>query len=104
VVLSGCQKQSALPPIASGLADNYKVGSAQFDARVKRRFPNGTSETRLLKELRGEGFRIELASHDGGAAEYSRANGCGATIWQVSWNSSQDRLMEVAGRYFARCL
>lgn len=46
----------ASSPLTTGLPSEWKAANAQFDARVRARFPIGTLIPKFLSELNAEGF------------------------------------------------
>lgn len=93
---------ASLPPLARGIrgSDN---GEQLFRDRVSRSYPIGTSEDRLLNDLRRQGF-IVRQSPDLSQAKVTRLIGCGGLVWSVNWRARQGRLTWIRGVYGADCL
>jgi hypothetical protein len=90
------------PEIGRDLSSNYADGKKVFEARLKARFPVGTSEQALLDELRRQGFE-RLPDHPG-LGDFKSATFCRnelifRTIWSVSWRSEGGRILEILGVY-----
>ncbi len=94
----------SLPPIAQGMDSSFSTGDAQFKARVRARYPVGSSEKRLLADLRAQGFTADVRPGDLSSADLRRFIGCGDKIWSVRWRATGDRITEVFGVYGAICL
>ena len=87
------------PSIGRDLPSNYDEGERAFDERVRARFPIGTSEACLVKELRSQGFSIVFSPK---MADATITRGLiMKTIWSVRWRAREDRLEEVWGVYGA---
>jgi hypothetical protein len=89
------------PPIAQGLPTSSGP-TPDFDARIKQRFPVGSSEGSLVAELRSENFGVteirDPASqfrHQG----YYEAHifPCKAT-WTIKWFADQGLIAGIEGR------
>lgn len=99
----------SLPPIARGLPAEFAKGDPVFKQRVAERYPLGSSEASMRRDLRLQGFAVKMSRRKGGrssgTATVSRFNGCGTTDWVVRWRADpNDRLTEVFGLYGATCL
>ena len=97
--LAGCGPK--VPPIASGLPQNYKEGESVFNARVKKAFPSGTEEGRMIAELTAQGFTM-LSSDRGQFATFSDKRFPIETVWHVGWNASEGQVTNVWGVHGGR--
>ena len=99
LLLSACA--SPTPPIAQGLPKAFGPTS-DFDARIRQRFPIGSSEITLIVELRTEKFTITQI-HDPSdqylrSAYYeSRVFPCKES-WTIRWVADQGKITAIQGR------
>jgi hypothetical protein len=94
----------SLPQIAQGMDSTFSKGDEQFKRRVRARYPIGSSEKRLLADLRAQGFVADIRPGDLSSADLHRFMGCGDKVWSVRWRATDDRITEVFGVYGAVCL
>jgi hypothetical protein len=99
LLLSACA--SPTPPIAQGLPKVF-VPTADFDARVRQRFPIGSSEDTLIAELRAEKFTItEIIDpsdqYRRNAYYESQIFPCKET-WAIKWAADQGQITAIQGR------
>jgi hypothetical protein len=92
---------SPTPPIAQGLPKTF-VPTADFDARIRQRFPIGSGEGKLIAELHAENFAIteihNLSSQYRRLAHYeSHVFPCKET-WTVRWVADQGQITGIEGR------
>lgn len=105
LAMASCSGDARLPPLAQGLDPDVETAQAEFDARVKRRYPVGTSEEALLTDLRRQGFSIRPAFGGLRSADLYRSNYCGRTLWSVRWRVGAARkLTSIFGVYGLQCL
>lgn len=105
--LCGCTTMPP-PPLGAELPADFETARAQFNQRVKERFPAGTSEQSLLEELRQQRFHVEPASSPAlGNTSYASYHAEGfpcARRWTLEWNAEQGRITAIEGLYRAICL
>lgn len=84
-----------LPELAAGLPHKLPEAEVEFDARVKQRFPPGTSEDDLKAELVKQGFKL---------AEYRDVHDATLyrgwimkAMWSVRWKSQHKRITDLWG-------
>jgi len=101
-LLSLLRLRPLAPDIGKGLPPDYAEGTKAFDARVKARFPPGTSEEALRAELKRQGFE-RLPDHpdpDGlRCATFCRNELIFKTLWSVRWRANGGRVGEIFGVY-----
>ena len=97
--LLGCGPK--IPPIASDLPRSYEEGEGVFDARVKKAFPKGTEESRMIAELTRQGFSIRPSPH-GNFATFSNKQFPVESVWNVGWEAKEGRVTTVWGVYGGR--
>jgi hypothetical protein len=85
------------PSIGRDLPPKYDEGERVFDERVKAEFPIGSSEARLIKALRSQGFP-PASSTDMASATITRGL-IMKTIWSVRWRAKEDRIEDIWGVY-----
>ena len=100
-LLSACDRP---PPLARGLPLSF--GPTQyFDARLKKRFPIGSDASKLMSELRIEGFEI-----NGGrepyqfSARYEVHDLACRESWAVYWAAEQGKIATIGGDSRQTCL
>ena len=99
--MAGCQ--AAEPEIARGLPPGYAEANAAFDQRIKQRFPVGTSEKRIVRELEAQSFVVK--SHPGWKeASFTKSHIATETVWSVRWTASDSIVRKRWGLCFGRGL
>jgi hypothetical protein len=110
-MLSSCAAIPAhgVPLIGKGLPSNFQEADGVFNARVKARFPIGSAESDLLKELETERFKVSrierspnspfdhLASHEGGFGLVCNLD------WNIVWTSDGGKISGLKGTYYETC-
>ena len=102
-------KPASLPLLLQGInADSFNTdGPGEFDRRLKERYPVGSSEAVLIRELSTEGFKLGTSSGSatrtatflrlGGLSDLARRDAC------VSWIADdKGRLTSISGHYFVQ--
>jgi hypothetical protein len=88
-------------PLTAGLPSEWKAASAQFDARVRARFPPATPIPKFLSALNAEGFEPTWFEA-GGAYGLKRKESdfpC-VIVARIHWRAEQDgTVSNVRGRY-----
>lgn len=95
----------SLPPIARGMLATFAEGDRIFRDRIQTGYPIGSPASQLMSDLNAQGF--EITSHQSPKPSVGtlwRFNGCGESVWSVSWLTSDGRLTMVHGLYGANCL
>jgi hypothetical protein len=82
----------------------FSNGEQQFKQRVQARYPIGSSQKRLLADLKMQGFVANVRPGDLSSAELRRFIGCGDKVWSVRWRAIGDTITEIFGVYGAVCL
>jgi hypothetical protein len=87
--------------LTTGLYPDWKVNAAQFDVRVRARFPVGTPASMLVKQLEAEGFAPTWFEANGeyGAERYEGdfvCNVAARVYWRVGQNA---KLTAIRGIY-----
>jgi hypothetical protein len=92
-----------LPELAAGLPSNFDEAKEAFDARVKSRFPRGSTESELIREVEAQGFKLSSPFYsetgEWHAATLYRRRLALTTIWSLRWRSVEGRIEEVLGVY-----
>ena len=95
-----------LPEIVATLPGDESVFSREFDARLRARFPIGSSEDKLLGVLASENFLPDWRRRNDPNASFFVQNGliC-QKIVRVSWRADATGMLEqVQGSYESRCI
>ena len=105
--LSACQ--SAPPAIGKNLGGGSSADvSRAFDARVRSRFPVGSSEADMVAELEREEFKTvsqdKLVSRYPFKAYRDRPGLPCRQVWTIRWNSEVGKIIDIEGAYSATCL
>ena len=99
-VLSACT--TSPPKLAEGLPGNVTARhDAQWDQRLRERFPVGSEESLLLAELRRQHFKVDPAR---GNASYPQPNLPCRQDWWVNWKAEGGLITEIAGEHNGACL
>ena len=110
MALAGC---AFPPPLGSHLPHTFAEADPAFDARVRARFPIGTEEAVVVRELVRERFKITavhappINNPDGFTAEADHGGNMGIACelkWTVIWRADQGRISAIEGHYGATCL
>jgi hypothetical protein len=73
----------SLPLIARESPSGSALDEVEFDRRIKRRFPIGTPEAKLVSDLDKMGFKLQRITIDRYAATITRPIFCGGKNWTV---------------------
>jgi hypothetical protein len=89
------------------LSNTNSVARVQFDERVRAEFPIGTSEEEMLRSLRWQGFKRDVADFGGDRRHVPYMSRptmipCGAS-YSVFWEAEDGRLTDVRGIYDVTC-
>jgi len=95
---------ASLPPLAKGMPSRFDEGNRQFKRRIEKLYPPGSSEDRLISDLRSQGFDVTLRSNGLSEGILSRFIGCGDKQWSVRWDADANKLKKVYAVYGAICL
>ena len=88
------------PALGRGIPSNYAEGEKVFDARVKAKFPTGTSEARLVEELQNQGFVVRTSTHITDCRSATITRGLiFKHLWSVRWRAREGQIDEVWGVY-----
>ena len=85
-----------LPEIVASLPSEVTEAEPIFDARVKDRFPMGTSQDELKAELQEQGFRLSPA-YPGFQDATFRRRFPPTTTWSIRWKADRGKLTDVWG-------
>jgi hypothetical protein len=98
-------RPSPPPPLAQGLSRTFTEASAQFDQRIRERFPMDSLETELIGELRGQGFKAEWTqTGQPRQAAFTQSGFPCVVAWVVSWNANEvGRLTAIQARVWPTC-
>lgn len=95
---------ASLPPLAKGMTSRFDEGNRQFKRRIEQRYPLGSSEDRLVSDLKSQGFDVTLRPNSLSEGVLSRFIGCGDKQWSVRWYADTGKLKKVYAVYGAICL
>jgi len=103
VLLSACSDRA--PPLGRGLPETFGPTAPYFDTRLKERFPVGSDATRLLTELRNEGFAVKGDREPNQFSARYQAHGlvCKKS-WTVYWTAEQGKIAAISGSHNQACL
>ena len=94
------------PEIARGLPNNFEEASLVLEHRLRKKFPEGSSVSQMIAELKRQGFsvsRVPTTKSDG-SASFGKKILIGKLIWMVWWRSEQDRIAELQAYHACICL
>lgn len=105
-------KSSPLPPLISGLTGNRSQKSIEFNQRIKRKFPLGSSVSSLKVELTRNEFSIAPRSAWSGESHFdhwaarngNNIKGPCSEVWTISWNEKLDKITDIAGSFGLMCI
>lgn len=93
------------PPIAEGedfVMKGIPVADTQWTATLRRHFPPGTPEAKVIEVLRSQGFGIDLRHH---AAQYQWPEPFCTVILEADWSVASDkRVTSIGGISAGMCL
>ena len=107
LAVAGCQ--GAPPPLGAGLpGGTWATVSQVFDARVKARFPVGSSESSMLLELGRQKFLLSLPLTVGARYSVTAVRDVPGfpcrRHWSVTWSTHSGLITDIAGSYSGTCL
>ena len=89
-----------MPPLLRDLPADETAGSAEFQRRLRERFPDHSLADDLVAELNAQGFDTWP---EAGLAHFVRhARPC-TDSWQVLWSAESGRLITLAGHRAQVC-
>jgi hypothetical protein len=104
--LTGCNADS-LPPLLEGISPVGRGESPQFTQRLKDRFPPGSREAVLVRELWLSGFRpdtdLDASQREASLTRYGNLSNICRRDAHVSWSADSGSLTAISGTYRATC-
>ena len=98
----------AEPELTHGLSANFKQGTVELNRRVQRRFPIGSSELEMVKQLRTQGFILGPAVIDEDGpwrdATFERKGFPCIIEWSIRWRAKAARITTIWAIYGGQCL
>lgn len=107
LALAGCANA---PPMGKSLPRNFPEANVTFNRRVTERFPVGSSEGVLKRELNRENFTIGPVHSPGALGAQFRANREGKMgllcdlDWDVYWAAEAGKITIIYATYFPTCV
>ncbi|WP_448187231.1 hypothetical protein [Azospirillum sp. sgz301742] len=94
------------PPLADNLPTNVAMAKQEFARRVEYRFPIGSNENELIKELSKQGFHPSWRrKDDDNMATVERGGLPCNESWMVTWRSDQaGKIVKINGNFRLTCL
>jgi hypothetical protein len=91
--------------LGRGLPETFGPAAPYFDTRLKERFPVGSDATKLVTELRNEGFAVKGAREPNQFSARYQAHGlvCKKS-WTVHWTAEQGKIAAISGSHNQACL
>ena len=102
MAVSMCLSACGTPPprLAEGLrANNRSAPDPAWDQRLRERFPVGSEESSMLKELRKQRFKVSAVS-----AYYTSADLVCSQTWTIAWHAENGRITDISGVHNGACL
>jgi hypothetical protein len=97
----------AMPPLTSNLPTDIAEAAREFDRRVQARFPAGSLETDVVRELSSQGFVRSADRGDSSSSHvysFEKGNFPCNFVWNIVWKTDGAGLVTmVNGIYFASC-
>ena len=108
VVAASPSACSNSPPLIADLPSNISAARLEFDRRVRDRFPVGSRQADIERELINEGFVSSPRPTGSAYAQiYSldRSDLVCRRDWQVAWSADEtQRVIAIEGAYYVTCL
>jgi hypothetical protein len=103
-ISSGCS--TSPPKIGRHIGGTWAEASAAFDARVKARFPIGSSAGALLVELKSQGFIVSQDQTDAStfSALYDAPGFPCRLFWRVRWSADNAKITAITASYSGVCV
>ncbi len=89
------------PEIGRNLPANFHEADLLFNDRVVRSYAPGIQEGELIARLKSDGFSV-IAEHQ--LASFSKTDFPCTLRWLITWESADQRVTKVEGRYDSSCL
>jgi hypothetical protein len=104
LTLAGCG--TARPRIGEGLHGPVRAVQAEFDRRVRTRFPPGSDEAAVHNELVREKFVItrDKDSPFSFSARYMSSNIACREDWTIRWSVYAGKIADIGGNWGQTCL
>jgi len=91
------------PPLARNLPKDVPAADREFKARVRLRFPPGSPDAAVVRELAAEGFHLEAGRGAWRSASLKRAVYPCNVIWRVRWRTNAGKVAETGAEYGLKC-
>jgi hypothetical protein len=111
VVVAALSACSTSPPLIADLPNNVFAARQEFDRRVRDRFPVGSLQADIERELSNEGFVPFVPFPGSSNGTYTRFYSfekhelvC-RYDWRIAWSADEmSRLTAIEGAYYQTCL
>ena len=91
------------PPIVMGMTHERKKVSAEFDERIKKKYPIGTPEAKVIGSLKRQIFKVEK-KENGGKARFDVIQIICKIGYYVHWETDDDQnIKEIKGVVGSAC-
>ncbi len=90
------------PELVRNLPSRISEAETEFDLRIKRQFPLGSSERELIQILTSQGFTV---TNSNSYAVFKTFNFACRLNWVVKWKTNDsNQLTKIEGKYNTVCL
>lgn len=90
------------PELIKNLPNNISLAETKFDRRIKQRFLVGSSERKLIQDLKSQGFQVNSFARN---AVFKTSNLACRLNWIIRWETDElENLTEIVGKYNTVCL
>ena len=97
-VLAGHLLDPGKPALIAGLSGSWDERNRDFEQRVARQFPRGSSVAALRSELARQGFKVGE-----GRAQWERSSFPCRDFAEVRWQAQAGKLVSTAASIFQAC-
>ncbi|MEM7592145.1 MAG: hypothetical protein AAF383_11610 [Cyanobacteria bacterium P01_A01_bin.83] len=73
------------PSLIRGITSEISEQDAEFERRVLKKFPQGTSHAEIKKELERQGFKIRETDENKALSYYETSTIACETQWYINW-------------------
>jgi|GEM_PF-1914895 len=95
------QAEIPIPEVGRDLPSNVSVADEEFRSRVATRYVAPMPASKLVEQLRSEGFTVDEKS---GRATFTEKSLVCLTIWSVHWEAEDGIVTRITGLYGLSCL
>ena len=90
------------PELIENLPSNISHAESKFDRRIRQQFLVGSSERKLIQDLKSQGFQVNSSTQ---SAVFKTSNLACRLNWIIRWKTDDlENITKIVGKYNTVCL